>query len=369
MALVNKRIIDLPERAELNSDDYTVVDGSNGGTAKYKLSKMQEDITTVDQDVEQLSGTVTQHGQQLTTINQTVTQNTSDITDLKADLDKKTGLSDEAKVALLACFEHVAWINDRGQEYYDALESALYSEGYPRIKATFDSDSHKIYNVFSANDVKQYITVKYYETKESEGTVIPQNSFAVSGTLISGDSVLRVAYQEYSTTVAVTDVIDFYNVHHWNSGTDTDVSAVLDRGTYNTTDPTTQLQTTTVEASYNATRKSMWMKYGENEAYYSDFTLSDYYAIPIPEDATGVSITITPSTYRFNCMFRHINETNPHLLTLVTESGWQTGSYTRNDIPYVEGRGASQMICLNTQGVSGNFSAGDPVFDITFTTE
>lgn len=96
MALVNKRIIDLPERAELNSDDYTVVDGSNGGTAKYKLSKMQEDITTVDQDVEQLSGTVTQHGQQLTTINQTVTQNTSDITDLKADLSQ----SNESTLAL-----------------------------------------------------------------------------------------------------------------------------------------------------------------------------------------------------------------------------------------------------------------------------
>lgn len=38
-----------------------------------------------------------------------------------------SGLSEEAKVALLACFEHVAWIDDHGQDYYDALYSALYN--------------------------------------------------------------------------------------------------------------------------------------------------------------------------------------------------------------------------------------------------
>lgn len=37
-----------------------------------------------------------------------------------------TGLSDEAKTALLNCFAHVAWTDEHGQDYYDALESALY---------------------------------------------------------------------------------------------------------------------------------------------------------------------------------------------------------------------------------------------------
>lgn len=35
------------------------------------------------------------------------------------------GLSQAAIEALLACFENVAWIGDDGQDYYDALESAL----------------------------------------------------------------------------------------------------------------------------------------------------------------------------------------------------------------------------------------------------
>lgn len=80
MALSNKRIIDLPERSALNSDDYTVVDGSNGGTGKYKLSQLQDDVGEAKQGVTQLSQTVTTQGTQ-------VAQNTEDITDLKEDLD------------------------------------------------------------------------------------------------------------------------------------------------------------------------------------------------------------------------------------------------------------------------------------------
>ena len=35
------------------------------------------------------------------------------------------GISDAVKTALLACFEKVAWIDGNGQDYYDALETAL----------------------------------------------------------------------------------------------------------------------------------------------------------------------------------------------------------------------------------------------------
>ena len=35
------------------------------------------------------------------------------------------GLSEDAKTALLACFRHVAWIDEHGKDYYDALVAAL----------------------------------------------------------------------------------------------------------------------------------------------------------------------------------------------------------------------------------------------------
>ena len=40
------------------------------------------------------------------------------------------GLNDAAKEALLACFAHVAWTDEHGQDYVDALEDALYNEVY-----------------------------------------------------------------------------------------------------------------------------------------------------------------------------------------------------------------------------------------------
>lgn len=43
-----------------------------------------------------------------------------------------SGLTNEAKTALLNCFEHVAWTDEHGQTYYDALYAAL----YPPIPAT-----------------------------------------------------------------------------------------------------------------------------------------------------------------------------------------------------------------------------------------
>ncbi len=37
-----------------------------------------------------------------------------------------SGLTNDIKEALLACFEHVAWTDEHGQDYVDALEAALY---------------------------------------------------------------------------------------------------------------------------------------------------------------------------------------------------------------------------------------------------
>ena len=52
-----------------------------------------------------------------------------EIADLRSDFEQlEPGLSEEAKEALLACFEHVAWIGTDGQDYYDALETALYTQ-------------------------------------------------------------------------------------------------------------------------------------------------------------------------------------------------------------------------------------------------
>ena len=49
---------------------------------------------------------------------------------LKGESSGGTGLNDAAKEALLECLSHVAWTDEYGQDYVDALEDALYSEVY-----------------------------------------------------------------------------------------------------------------------------------------------------------------------------------------------------------------------------------------------
>lgn len=51
----------------------------------------------------------------------------SDLVNLQDEIDSFEGISEEVKEALLFCFEHVAWIDEHGQDYYDALYDALYS--------------------------------------------------------------------------------------------------------------------------------------------------------------------------------------------------------------------------------------------------
>lgn len=43
----------------------------------------------------------------------------------------EAGIPEAVKTALLACFRNVAWVNDDGQTYYDALYAALYNEPAP----------------------------------------------------------------------------------------------------------------------------------------------------------------------------------------------------------------------------------------------
>ena len=70
------------------------------------------------------------------------------------------GLTADVKVALLDCFAHVAWIDEDGQDYYDALEEALYPPAnLVSISAEFNSGANTIYDTASLNDLKQEDTI------------------------------------------------------------------------------------------------------------------------------------------------------------------------------------------------------------------
>lgn len=346
--------------------------------------------------------------------------------------------STATKQALLNCFQHVAWIDEHGQDYYDALYDALYNipvsisatfvqgsnviyntdplsvlRQYLVVRATYEDETvqtvtaytlsgtltvgtstitaaykgktatfevtvtqseafitasytpgtETVYTVFDVNDLKSNLVVTFFASPNASGQVLSDSDYSLIGTLTEGTSSITAVYNGLTAVFSVPNVVDFYNVYHWNSGTDTSVATIIDTSTWNTT--VNGVVHTYVNSDIDSTRKSMWMKYGTLPVLYKNMTVSPYYGIPIPADATGVTITITPNTYKFNAMLRGQSEEGD--LYGGTESGWVTGSYTASSLPLYDGTHKATFLALNTQGVAGDFSAGYPVFDIVFT--
>ena len=147
-----------------------------------------------------------------------VAKNTDDINELKADLEQIVpGLSEEAKEALLACFEHVAWIDEHGQDYYDDLESALYPDtGLVSISAVFTQGSAVIYPSTPLNDLKAYLVVTGYY---NDGTSKTITDYALSGTLTEGTSTITVTVDGKTATFNVVVTAPYWD-YEWDASSE-----------------------------------------------------------------------------------------------------------------------------------------------------
>lgn len=147
----------------------------------------------------------TTSGLTATDVQAAIDENAAAVTNVKSDLSELTpGLSDEAKTALLNCFQHVAWIDAQGQTYYDALETALYEEEEKTlvsISAVFNQGSAVIYADSALSDLKPYLTVT---ARYSDGTTQTVTSYTLSGTLTTGTSTITASYSEKTATFNVT---------------------------------------------------------------------------------------------------------------------------------------------------------------------
>lgn len=125
-----------------------------------------------------------------------------------------SGLTDGAKQALLNCLAHVAWIDEDGQDYYDALESAL----YPPVNLTSIScvytQSGTVYDTDSLDSLKSDLVVTAHYDDSSTQTV---TTYTLSGSLTVGTSTITVAYGGKTTTfnVTVTEYQDYPSDYTW----------------------------------------------------------------------------------------------------------------------------------------------------------
>lgn len=111
------------------------------------------------------------------------------------------GLTDDIKQALLDCFEHVAWTDEHGQDYVDALEAALYPPAELASISAVYTQSGTVYTTDSLDDLKSDLVVTAIYTDSTTETV---TTYTLSGTLTEGTSVITVSYGGKTTTFNVT---------------------------------------------------------------------------------------------------------------------------------------------------------------------
>ena len=153
-------------------------------------------------------------GDELTDVKDGLTAVESDVSDLKDDLsdmdDRVTaleeggsgsGLTDDIKQALLQLAEKVAYIDEDGQDYYDALESALYPPADLVSISCVYTQSGTVYDTDSLDSLKSDLVVTAHMSDSTTQTV---TAYTLSGTLTQGTSTITVSYGGKTTTFNVT---------------------------------------------------------------------------------------------------------------------------------------------------------------------
>ncbi len=235
------------------------------------------------------------------------------------------GLSNAAKTAILNCFRNIAlWTDGNYAECIATLEAALNNDIYPKLVATFNPGSNEIFAHDALSTLKQYLTVKYYESASSQGEVISANSYTLSGTLAIGQSVVRVEYNNLSTAFAL-DVADFYNRKSWNYPNDSFLSITL--GVWGLHDGDLGISGVT-----NNTRRSLYSTAGKWPCKQVGKPADNrFYPIPIPLGSTKANISLNPSSMVLAATVWQYNEnTQKYQVLSGTSTGWVTGSVTMN---------------------------------------
>ena len=171
-----KRIIDMDEAAELTSSDYALVDSATGGPKKFAIGQELGEIKDGLSDMDDRVTALEQGG-------------------------SGGGLTEDIKQALLQLAEKVAYVDDDGQDYYDALEDALYPPAdLVSISAVY-TQSGTVYDTDSLDSLKADLVVTATYNDQTTAVV---TTYTLSGTLVEGISTITVAYGGKTTTFDVT---------------------------------------------------------------------------------------------------------------------------------------------------------------------
>jgi hypothetical protein len=233
-----------------------------------------------------------------------------------------SGMTNEAKDALLACLEKVAWVDEHGQDYLDALEAALYPPtNLVSISAVY-TQSGTVYDTDTLDSLKPDLVVTAHYDDSATAVI---TGYTLSGTLTAGTSTITVSYSGKTTTFNAT-ITSYKNRMHY-SYANGDLSRIAAGNNYS--DDKLKLDYT-----YSNKRRVFAITNGE-KAYidYSTQAETIYYPIPIPQSATSVTVAITPNTQFVASMkYSYANG----VYTGVSDTGWKQNTFTMAVDPSTE---------------------------------
>ena len=114
------------------------------------------------------------------------------------------GVSEDLKVALLQIAQKVAYIDEDGQDYYDALYDALYPPAPPATLVSISAvytQSGTVYDTDTLDSLKADLVVTAHYDDSTSAVV---TTYTLSGTLTAGTSTITVSYSGKTTTFTVT---------------------------------------------------------------------------------------------------------------------------------------------------------------------
>ena len=262
-----------------------------------------------------------------------------------------TGLTEGIKAALLQIAEKVAYIDEDGQDYYDALYSALYPPAdLVSISAVY-TQSGTVWTTDTLDSLKSDLVVTGLYDDQSTQVI---TTYTLSGTLEAGTSTITVSYGGKTTTFNVTVTAGTYPMTI--TATDAGVGFGSADNTKNTTTPP-------YVANANANRIHC---IGDNAL-----------GFPVdPSKTYKISITSQLGTEYIGVMA--FNETAEGLIENVesvpntnkNDTGWQIIGANNNTYTYTPpatiNNSPTSLMWINFKKDSGGFSAWSDITDSVF---
>lgn len=269
------------------------------------------------------------------------------------------GLSEDVKQALLQIAEKVAYIDGQGQDYYDALESALYPPvDLVSISAVY-TQSGTVYDTDALDSLKSDLTVTATYSDSSTATV---TEYTLSGTLTVGTSTITVSYggktATFNVTVTAVPTLSSISAVYTQSGTvyETDSLDSLKDDlvvTAHMSDSTTQTVTDYVlSGTLTAGTSTITVSYGGKTATFN-VTVTERAAINVTYTQGSIGGKNTDANRVSGVITSDVHFDDGESMVISVESGYSIYpfGYAPNDNPNNAGTQSSTNV-LNAYVVS-----------------